>query len=270
MSDKQHGKNVIILIEGKSERIAFELALPDLFDRIASDYQIHFATIFEDDIEKCGDITSKKGITPQTIEGCICKLFIRKVLEETKIYVRDISEVIHIIDLDGAYIPEDHILKGINPTGENKPFYDSEKIITDNVDAIIDRNKQKRNNIDKLLSLPDGKITVWQNPDNPASKQRKIPYSLYYFSSNLDHFIHNEANITSIYSKVHLAETFRNGFVDNTDGFTDYFINDPDSAVDKSYLQSWANIQEAGLNSLSRHTNIDILLKRLIEEAKKQ
>lgn len=266
-SQKPREKNVIILIEGKSERTTFELALPELFDQIADDYRVHFPVIFEDEKEKGGDITSKYGITPLTIIGCINKLFISKVLDETKIYARDIAEIIHIIDLDGAYIPDDNIRCGTNPNGEDKAYYAADSILTDDVQKITNRNQRKRENIEALLALPNGKIRVWQNPENPKSKQYEVPYSIYYFSSNLDHFIHNDANIPSGLSKVQLAEAFRNGYIDDINGFIDFFMTDPNSAGEMSYSQSWAYIQQRNLNSLTRRTNVDILLKRLITVA---
>jgi hypothetical protein len=151
MGKRPHEKNVIILIEGQSERRAFELALPDLFSRISDDYRIHFPLLYEDNTEKGGDITAKTGITPITIEGCIAKLFIAKILEETKIYTRDIKEIIHIVDLDGAYIPNENILCRINPTIAVKPYYEEAAIRTDNIQSIIDRNNRKRENIEALL-----------------------------------------------------------------------------------------------------------------------
>lgn len=263
MGKKQREKNIIILIEGPSERTVFGIAIPEMYESIGADYNVHFALLYEDCEEIRGDITSKFGVTPETIEGLISKLYIGRVLEEKKFYARDISEIIHIIDLDGAYIPDDNIVQGDNPNNVDRPFYTENSIINQSVQNIVDRNARKRANIDALLSLPQGKIKVWHNPDNPKSKQSLVPYSLYYFSSNMDHFIHHDANLPNSQDKFHLAEIFRNGFIDNTADYVSFFTGDPDAAGDMSYEESWTFIREPGLNSLARHTNIDLLFKRL-------
>lgn len=263
MGKKQRDNNIVVLIEGASEQTVFEIALPELFDAIGDDYNVHFSFICEDGEDVRGDITSKHGVTPETIEGLISKLYIGHVLEEKKFYARDIDEIIHIIDLDGAFIPDDNIVQGENPNGEDKPFYTENTIINRSVSSIVERNARKQENIRALLALPKGKIRVWHNPDNPKSKQSKVPYSLYYFSTNLDHFIHNDANLPGGRTKFNLAQVFANGFIDDIEGFVSFFTNDPASAGDMTYEESWAFIQEPGINSLTRHTNIDILFKRL-------
>lgn len=183
MGKKPKEKHILILIEGSSEQTIFEMSLPEMFDAIGDDYNVHFAFICEDGNDVRGDITSKHGVTPDKIEGLISKLYVGHVLEVDKFYARDISEIIHIIDLDGAYIPNENIVQGDNPNGEDKPFYTESTIINRSVSSIEERNKRKRDNIAALLTLPKGRIRVWHNPDNPKSKQSTIPYSLYYFST---------------------------------------------------------------------------------------
>lgn len=267
MGKNEREKHILVLIEGSSEETILQISLPELFEAISDLYTVHFAFIFEDGNDVRGDITSKHGVTADTIEGLISKLYVGHILETDKIYARDIDEIIHIIDLDGAFIPNENIVQGENPNGEDKPFYTDSTIINRSVPSIIERNKRKRENIQALLSLPKGKIRVWHNPDNPLSKQSKVPYSLYYFSTNLDHFVHNDANLPTGRIKVNLADAFASGFIGNIEGFVSFFADDPASAGDMSYEESWAFIQESGLNSLTRHTNIDILFKRLITAA---
>lgn len=271
MGKKPKEKHILILIEGSSEQTIFEMSLPEMFDAIGDDYNVHFAFICEDGNDVRGDISSKHGVTPDKIEGLISKLYVGHVLEVDKFYARDISEIIHIIDLDGAYIPNENIVQGDNPNGEDKPFYTESTIINRSVSSIEERNKRKRDNIAALLTLPKGRIRVWHNPDNPKSKQSTIPYSLYYFSTNLDHFIHNDANLPSTgRAKVNLAEVFANGFIDDLDGFISFFVDDPASAGEMTYEESWNFIRQPGIASLQRHTNIDILLKRLQAMADEQ
>ncbi len=264
MGKKPRYKNVLFLIEGMSEKKAFEIAIPELFENIDESYQVFFPRIVEDGIEKGGDITSKYGITAETIEGCICKLFLDNFFEEQKIYPRHITEIIHIVDLDGAFVPNDVIRNGSNPSGEDKVFYGDDFICVNDVEKIINRNQRKRENIKHLVSLKQ--LNVRQNGDNPNSKQIPIDYSVYFFSSNLDHFINNNANMSSE-EKVRCADYFAYSYIDDIDGFVKFFTEDPDALNDMSYEDSWKYImQEGQLHSLKRHTNINILLTRLKEK----
>ena len=79
--------------------------------------------------------------------------------------------------MDGAYIPDDHILAEMT----KKNYYTNETIETCNHDIMIERNHQKQEILNKMVSLPK----VWGS----------IPYSVYYFSCNLDDVLHNKANM---------------------------------------------------------------------------
>lgn len=269
MGNKPKYKNVVFLVEGKSELKVFRLAIPMLYDHIDTNYKVHFPIISEPSAEMDtyldigGDITSQRGSNPQTVMGCICKQFLERFFDETKVYPRHVSEIVHIVDMDGAYVPDEMIRVGQNPTGERKTYYAENCILTDNVPKIVQRNARKRENIDYLVQQHT--IRVRQNQDNPASKKQEIPYSIYYFSSNLDHYIHRSPNLTSR-EKINLSDQFSCGFLDDIEGFAQYFITDPDSAQGMTYEESWEFIRQRNLNSLARHTNINLLFERLLQE----
>lgn len=263
---KPRKKNVVILVEGKSDRTLLELALPELFERIDENYEVHFSMIYEDETDKGGDITAKKGITPSTIVGCINKLFLARVLEEKKFYAQDITEIIHLVDLDGVYVPDECIHIGVNPNGIDRTYYAEDSIITNDVQKIVFRNQTKRDNLQALLALPNT-IRVWHNPNNVRSDQTEVRYSIYYFSCNLDHFIQHNANLPSSQLKLQVAEEFRDKYINDLDGFVDFFLSDTDCSGQLSYVDSWTYIQQRNMNSLSRRTNIDVLLRRLRNEA---
>lgn len=269
MGNKPKYKNVVFLVEGKTERKVFYLAIPMYYDHIDTNYKVHFPMITEPSSESetyldiGGDITSQRGSNPRTIMGCICKQFLEGFFDETKIYPRHVSEIIHIIDMDGAYIPDDMIIEGENPTGERKTYYSDDGILTDNVPKIILRNARKRDNIDFLVQQHS--IRVRQNQDNPASKKQEIPYSIYYFSSNLDHFIHHSANLSGR-EKVNLSEQFNYGFLSDIELFARYFTEDPDAAIGMTYEESWDYIRQRNRHSLDRHTNINLLFEKLLRE----
>ena len=108
-------KVVFIIVEGPSDQDALELLLNNIFDinRVFV-YVTH------------GDITSRKGNTPNNI--------LRKVTEEIKLYATNnhldkihFQQVIHIMDMDGAYVSEECI---IEDNEAEKPFYSVDAIRT--------------------------------------------------------------------------------------------------------------------------------------------
>lgn len=251
-------KVIIFLVEGPSELRALAPTIEGLYDSIDPECEVFFPPMTEDGQEHWGDLTAKYGINPHTIEKCIEKLYFHDFLQKKKLYPKDITEIIHIFDMDGVYVEDSSVIEGPNPTGEDKVFYASDGMITLHQQDIIERNMRKRENIDHLLSLPKIKI---------ASKS--IPYSAYFFSSNLDHFLYDEANLIDGREKYDRADQFADKYVDNPTGFIETLRNIPGSLTDMSYEESWQFIRERCLNSLRRHSNICILFEKLAGKANK-
>lgn len=247
-------KIIVFLVDGYSELEALRPTFSALYDSIDPEYEVFFPPMTEDGDERGGDLTSKYGINPSTIEKCIEKLYFKSFLQKNKLYPKDISEVIHIIDMDGAYIDDDSIRYGINPKGQDKPFYDSDNglIITTNVERLVERNQHKRENIDYLISL--GKIKIGS---------KSIPYSIYFFSSNLDHVLYDEPNIEEGKEKVARAQGYALRYIDDPEEFIKSIETVPGSLSDMSYSESWDFIRERNSNSIKRHTNICLLFKIL-------
>ena len=154
----------------------------------------------------------------------------------------DFQEIIHITDTDGAYISADNV---VNDDLAKKPIYNLTQIRTANVKNIIERNKQKSDNIDKLVSYNE----IW-----------KIPYKIYYMSCNLDHVLYNKLN-TSDKEKEQNAFVFAKKYKDNIKGFLNY-ISQSDFSVVTDYKDSWLYIKQ-DVNSLQRHTNLGICFKNI-------
>ena len=246
-------KVVLILVEGQSEINAFKSVLSAFYDSIDEEIEVLFPTIIEDERDVRGDITSKIGITPDVIEGCIYKLFLDDFFDTEKLFPKDISEIIQIVDLDGVYISDDKVIYGNNPLGENKPYYGEDTIITTDVDKMIARNKRKRSNLDYLSSI--SKITV---------KSKKPRYSVFFFSSNLDHFLHGNANMQPR-EKVLKADECSSKFEADPEGLVAASKACNGALVGLSYEESW-DFAKIGNHSLEPHTNINILFDRLIRE----
>ena len=219
-------KIVFIIVEGPSDQDALELLLNNIFE--SNSVFVHVTH---------GDITSRKGNNTSNI--------LKKVTEEIRGYAKSnhfekvhFQQVIHIIDMDGAYVSEDCIIE--DETVE-KTLYSLDSIITRNKQEIIERNLVKSKNIDKLSETP----VIWG----------KIPYSAYYMSCNLDHVLYNKLNSTDE-EKENDSYRFAHKYKYDTEGFKK-FIAESDFSVGGDYPSSWKYIKE-DKHSLERHTNLSL------------
>ena len=155
-------KIVLFIVEGITDEISLALVLSKIMEK---DKIVRFKIIN-------GDITAKNGVSSNNILGKITdhiKEFVAK-----DIYVKtDIFKVIHLVDTDGAYISDDIILQKDTDSIE----YNTQNIYAKNVHDIQNRNKQKSQILSKLATTN----TVYTN----------LPYAIYFFSSNLEHVLHD-------------------------------------------------------------------------------
>ena len=167
---------------------------------------------------------------------------------------KDISEIIQIVDTDGAYIPDECVVLDSSLSEEDSPFYKDDKIACLDVDKIVKRNEQKSENLDYLSSCTTIKV-----------RQKTVPYSVYYVSCNLDHYLHRSANL-DYRMKRSLADTFARTYIGDVEGFIKEISDDPGAVKGMSYDESWNYIKE-DKNSLHRHTNLNLLFEKLIAKA---
>lgn len=159
-----HKKIVMVIVEGPSDDTALGIMLSQLFDRNSVYvYIMH------------GDITTRKGVNAQNIVARLGNE-IRGYARSQHYTAKNFRQVIHIVDTDGGYIPDEQV---INDGTKEEPVYESEGIYTKNPKLIIERNKQKRDNLRRLQSTGQ----IWN-----------IPYQVYYMSCNLDHVLYDKRN----------------------------------------------------------------------------
>ena len=263
MGKRPKRKIVLFLVEGKSDREALQLAIPELYDEIDENIEVYFPIIRKEEEEKGGDITStnyvnKQGkrywVHPSNIEEAIYELFLDDFFDKEKIFPKDISEIIQIVDTDGAYIPDECVVLDSSLSEEDSPFYKDDKIACLDVDKIIKRNEQKSENLDYLSSCKTIKV-----------KQKTVPYSVYYVSCNLDHYLHQSANL-DYRMKRSLADTFARTYIGDVEGFMKEISDDPGAVKGMTYDESWNYIKE-DKNSLHRHTNLNLLFEKLLAKA---
>ena len=151
---------VLFLVEGVNDKTA--LAVP--LEKLITTENIKF-----DITDKNGDITSRyseKSIAAR-VGDCV-----KKHCEEYKYKREDFAEVVLLIDMDGAYINAEAILKDESCID---PYYNSHNILYWHPDRLYESHIMKQQNLNRLVSLP--------------YVLKTIPFSVYFFSSNLDHVI---------------------------------------------------------------------------------
>ena len=222
-------KIVFVLVEGPSDRIALEA----LFNKVFPNVYIHV---------EYGDITTH--LRPLSSSSSILSLIGNRVsvyLKNNNINRSRIIDIIHIVDTDGAYIPDDAV---VFDEDADSPVYTEENIRTKDTDSIRKRNRQKRDCLDKLTSTS----AIWG-----------IPFHIYFMSSNLDHVISDAMNLDADKKKSNDVK-FALKYRDDCIGFLSFLENNGIS-VCKSYRESWEFVK-ADRNSLKRFTNINICFSK--------
>lgn len=148
--------------------------------------------------------------------------------------------VIHLVDTDGVYIPNENII-------ENKSIniiYNEKNIETNNVKNIQERNEKKR----RILNILSSMSSIYKGKNS-------VPYYMFYMSCNLEHVLHNIQNATDN-EKVNLAENLEDEYINTPEKFVE-FISNSSFTVKGDYKETWEFIKE-GLNSLNRYSNFHL------------
>lgn len=220
-------KVIFFLVEGPTD----ESALSPVLKRIFSSSEVHFHIIH-------GDITLENGITAQYAIKYVAD---RIDAEMGKYAYRrsDILQIVHLIDTDGVFISPELV----KPMADNGIRYCKDHIETGTVEAVQYRNQKKSAVVSKLCAAP--------------KMLKTIPYSIYYFSRNMEHVLHNrEENLTKE-QKIELADAFADCYENKPEEFL-LFIKSGDVAAEGTYGQTWDFIRR-GVNSLNRYSNLHLL-----------
>lgn len=223
---------VLFIVEGVTEEISLALILSKIIEK---DKTVKFKIVN-------GDITTKNGTSTTNILNRITNV-IKEFLKRNSFIKKDIKSIIHLIDTDGVFINADLIYKKEIDEVE----YCTDGIYTNNIEAIINRNKQKSQILNKLI-MTDKVYT-------------DIPYEVYFFSSNLEHVLHNEQMVKDD-NKYDYATKFEDKYADNPSEFIK-FINNVDFAIKGDYISTWEFIKK-GNNSLKRFTNFHLFINKNI------
>lgn len=250
-------KYILFLVEGYTDIEVMAESMTNLIENASLNeekYEVQFCTLKQGD-QSGGDITAKQGVSPDNIEGLIGKLFIDPFLEKNPfIYPKEISEIIQVIDLDGAFIPSEKVVGRISESKRDGVFYTEDHIETENIAAIQERNERKSDNIRRLIGMDE----IIIRPRN-GRNTKKVKYSVYYFSCNMDHVIHKKMNLSS-QEKVQMAGDFSVACY-SIDTFVNAIYDGAKSVRNMTYQESWDYVMN-DTESLKRHTNLYLLIDR--------
>lgn len=227
-------KIVFVIVEGPTD----DEALGVMFDKIFDKYTVHV------EIMRC-DITTERGVGENRVAAKVGKT-VKAYATQNHYTVKDFQEIIHIVDTDGAFIPDELVREDCSI---KRIRYSLTEITAKNRDAIVSRNRQKSTNLRVLVGC--------------SHMLKTIPYHVYYMSCNLDHVLHGKLNCTNE-EKGQNAYLFAKKYRNDVVGFINY-ISDSDFSVIDGYRSSWKYIDE-GVNSLGRHTNLGLCFKRYFEK----
>ena len=225
-------KVVMILLEGPSDAAA----LWKYFKNFFSDDKVVIKTLYT-------DITSQKGVYPNTIKAKIGHK-INDELRRSKLNKLDLMRVIHVVDLDGAFIPDTAIK--LDETADAF-IYEDDGIHYKDVNTVVSRNIQKKQNIETLYK-------------NTSGICGGVIYHVYYMSCNLEHVLHNLRQVVAE-DKERLAYEFAARYEEDLPGFLRY-MRESEFSVCSNYLGSWEFITK-DLRSLQRYTNIGLCFNNL-------
>lgn len=226
-------KIVFVIVEGPSDEEALGVLLNRIYDSKAVYVQVMHCDITTELDINAGNVVAKIGDV------------VKKYAERT-FKPRDFSRIIHITDIDGAFIPDDAV---VEDNAAVKPIYSATEIWTQRKSGIENRNQRKRECLNRLSSVP----RIWG-----------VPYQIYYTSCNLDHALYGKLNSTDNEKEAD-AFAFAKKYRDDIPGFIKY-INESDFSVAGSCPQSWQYIRE-GLHSLERHTNLGLCFQEEVVES---
>lgn len=259
---------VLIIVEGQSDENALLLPLTEAFEaKYGDDVIVHFARIKNDDDSEGGDITSRNGVQPDKLQMLMNKLVIMPCLDENSLMPKYVTEIVHIVDIDGIYVDDAQVVAADTEIPLEHPVYEDTLIRANDPVKLRERNVRKRANIEMLLQFQKEGFPIQNFYDTgygnkATTKVHTVPYSLYYFSCNLDHFIVNDRNLDS-YLKVYSADLFARKYGNSLNDFIEYIRTEDSAVKSMSYQESWDMLKE-GNNSLSRFTNIGLLLKEVV------
>ena len=226
-------KVVLLIVEGSCEEVLLNNRLRGLFEQHNIRFHIQHGDILYD--------LSKPDEPIKSVIGNAVKEFMIK----SKFRSEDVFCVLHIIDMDGCFIPNEAIV--IDEAQKELTIYHEDKITVPHdkqKQQIATRNAERSNNINTMKGL-----------DTILSGE--INYRMYYFSRNLEHVLFNEANPEKG-AKYPEVEQFIEGLKIPIETYLQQSM--PLITGEDPYVESWA-LMSKQTASLEAYSNVPLLFE---------
>lgn len=235
-------KILLIIVEGQTEQIVLE----DYLDEYFANSMIRFDVQREDILTKWD---ANKRIP--NIKNSVVKV-IQSYLNKYKFLAKDLTAIVHITDADGCFIAPEFVK--VKEDIEQNLFYTEDAILVNSdkrKEQIEQRNEMKANNARILVAN-----------DHFSINRLKVPYQLFYFSTNLEHVLWNERNEIPT-EKVHKADNFMENLTGTIEEYLSEFLPvSQELPYREKMKKSWAFLMD-DCHSLQRGTNVPLLFEMI-------
>ncbi len=226
-------KVVLLLVEGSCEEVLLYNRLRSLFQQHNIRFHIQHGDILYD-LDRPEEPI--KSIIGNAVNGFMMK---------SKFRPEDVFCVLHIIDMDGCFIPDDAIV--IEDTQKELTIYHEDRITVPHEkqkQQIATRNADRSNNINIMKAI-----------DSILSGE--IDYRMYYFSRNLEHVLFKEPNPEK---NRKFPEVER--FIEQLEMPIEDFLQQSMPLIKglEPYSESWERISE-NTASLRQYSNVPLLFE---------
>lgn len=182
-------KVILLIVEGITDKTCLGFALSKILNSNIVEFQLIN-----------GDITCETGINSSNIAEKVGRI-VKEFSDPFSFKALDFLEIVHLVDMDGAYVADNQIVQRtpetpVDPSDRKKLYYGDNQIFVNNIVSIQKRNQQKTSIINRLISMKK----VW----------RTIPYSVYFFSCNLDHTFMAKETFSRMINLLMLTPTQQN------------------------------------------------------------
>ena len=217
-------KVIVFIVEGQSDKAALGTILEEYFETS----EIKFVVVH-------GDGTSDVHISKDEIVKRINEL-VDEVRKRYRYEVSDLLEIIHIADVDGAFLQDERVREA----DVDSIQYHEEYMETNHVKKVIRRNHHKKEMFYKLRQ---------------TSQIHHIPYRIYYNSANLEHVLVGELKPFTDEEKMIIADEFAERYEGKVSEFISYISG---AAAPGSYRETWDHI-EREVCLIKRCTNMNLI-----------
>mgnify|MGYP000844465358 CR=1 FL=1 len=244
---------VLILVEGPSDENALLEPMQAALDLAADGASPEARSLaFHCDVTTVLPFTWETSFTvKERVRDTVRQFVIDRIATRHEYEWTDLDRIIHIVDLDGAFIPNERIVEG-----RCEGFtYGCDSIIAKNISEVIDRNARKS---DAMLELAGTREL--------KHRKRAVPYSVYFMSRNLEHALYGSAREFSDEEKKRLSAAFGKKYRNDPKGFIELLQSEEVKVPGDTVKETWCYAQQS-TNSLHRGSNLHLFFSSFEPES---